>query len=343
MSDPLTVLIGDAVVVAAVSRLAERLGSGFRVEVPDGDGAFEPHRLATAAARADFIVTREMAAPVAAAARRCRLVQAWIAGADRFDLEALRRAGLRLAAAHENATSVAEQALALILSLGRHVVRGDRHLRAGRWSVGFASGARPHPGVSGRTVTVVGYGSIGRALGRLAAGLGFRLIGVRRHPDRPRPEGDPASAVVGVDRLDWALAPADFVVVALPKTRETLGIVDARRLAAMRPTAYLVQVGRSETVDEQALFEACRDRRIAGAGIDVWWAYPPPAARSDGERATLPSRFPFHALDNVVMTPHSSGWTEEAQAAQLAFVAANLQRVARGEPPEGLVDLDLGY
>ena len=142
--------------------------------------------------------------------------------------------------------------------------------------------------------------------------------------------------VVGIDRLDWALGEADFVVLALPKTRETVGLIDARRLAAMRRDAWLVQVGRSETVDEAALFEACRDRRIAGAGLDVWWCYPPPHPR-------LPARFPFHELDNVILTPHSSGWTVEGHEAQIRFVVDNLRRFARGEPLEGVVDLDLGY
>lgn len=343
VSEVLIVLAGDAVVAGTAARVQERLGPAFRVEVPEGEGAFEPERLAALAPRADFILTRELRAPVPAAARRCRLVQAWIAGVDRFDLEAIKRAGLRLSAAHENATAVAEQALGHVLALGRHIVRGDRHLRHGNWSVGFAAGSRPHLGVAGKTVTVVGYGSIGRAFARLAAGFGFRLIGVRRHPERPLPPGDPAAAVVGLDRLDWALGEADFVVLALPKAPGTVGLVDAGRLAAMRPTAYLVQVGRSETVDEHALFEACRDRRIAGAGIDVWWIYPPTAAYASGGGACLPSRFPFQDLDNVVMTPHSSGWTEEAREAQVDFVVANIQRVVRGEPPEGLVDLDLGY
>ena len=343
MSDVLTVLAADAVVAGTAARLQERLGPGFRVEVPEGEGAFEPERLAVLASRADFIVTRELCAPVPAAARRCRLVQAWIAGVDRFDLEAIKRAGLRLSAAHENATAVAEQALGHVLALGRHIVRGDRHLRRGSWSVGFAAGSGPHPGVSGRTVTVVGYGTIGRAFARLSVGLGFRVIGVRRHPERPLPPGDAATAVVGLEGLDRALGEADFVLLALPKAPGTVGLIDARRLAAMQPSAWLVQVGRSETVDEHALFEACRDRRIAGAGIDVWWSYPPAAAYANGGGVCPPSRFPFQELDNVVMTPHSSGWTEEARDAQVDFVVANLRRVARGEPPEGLVDLDLGY
>lgn len=335
MPAPDTVLLADPVVAAFAEPLGHGLGPGFRVVVPEGEGGYAPERLAAVAAEADFIVARELRAPIIAAARRCRLVQSWIAGVDRFDMEALRAAGLRLAAAHENATAVAEQALGLVLALGRHLVLGDRALRQGHWSVGFAAGAPPHPGVTGRTVTVVGYGSIGRAFARLAAGLGFRLVGVRRHPDRVHP-GDGPATVVGLDRLDWALGEADVVLLALPKTRETLGLIDGGRLAAMRRDAWLVQVGRSETVDEQALFEACRDRRIAGAGIDVWWSYPPPQPR-------LPSRFPFHELDNVVLTPHSGGWTVEARESQLAFVVENLGRAARGEPPEGLVDLDLGY
>ncbi len=335
MPAPLTVLLGDRLVAGLGGRLAADLGERFRVIVPEGEGAFSPEGLARVAAEADIIVATGLRAPTIAAARRCRLVQCWIAGVDRFDLGALAAAGLVLSAAHGNAVAVAEQALGLVLALGRHIVRGDRALRRGDWSVGFAAGAPPHAGVAGRTVTVVGYGSIGQAFARLASGLGFRLIGVRRHPERRGGAATPVT-IVGLDRLDWALGEADAVVLALPKTRETIGLVDARRLGAMRRDAWLVQVGRSETVDEAALFEACRDRRIAGAGIDVWWGYPPP-------HPVLPSRFPFHELDNVVLTPHSSGWTAEGRDAQMAFVVENLRRVVRGEPLEGVVDLELGY
>jgi phosphoglycerate dehydrogenase-like enzyme len=342
MTAPHVVLVGDHVVAGYADELRRRLGPAFHLVVPSGDGAYRASRLAPLATEADFIVAREMSAEVAEAARRCRLVQAWIAGVDRFDLAAMRKAGLRLAAAHENAAAVAEQALGLVLALGRHIARGDRGLREGRWSVGFAAGAAPHASVSGKTAVVVGYGSIGRAFARMAAGLSLRVIGVRRHPERGRAPDDPAAEIVGVDRLDAALGAADYVVLALPKTPETVGLLDARRLACLRPTARLIQVGRSETIDEAALFEACRDGRIAGAGIDVWWRYPAAQAEGPGP-VCFPSRFPFHTLDNVVLTPHSSGWTEEARAAQVRFAVENLARAARGETPEALVDLNLGY
>jgi phosphoglycerate dehydrogenase-like enzyme len=122
------------------------------------------------------------------------------------------------------------------------------------------------------------------------------------------------------------------VVVACPLAAETRGLLDARRLGLMKETGVLINVARGEVVDEDALFAALRDKTIHGATLDVWYNYPTITARE-----AAPSRHPFHELPNVYMTPHCSAWTEGLFERRWGFIAANLDRFARGEPLKNVV------
>jgi phosphoglycerate dehydrogenase-like enzyme len=160
----------------------------------------------------------------------------------------------------------------------------------------------------------------------------MRVIGVRRRPAEP---DEYAERVVGLSELGEVAGEADFLVVALPLTPETRGAVGRRVLKAMKPTAYLVNVGRGAVVDEEALYEALTKGWIAGAALDVWWSYPPdPSA---------PSRLEVHKLPNVVATPHKAGWTREARRRCLEFAAENVARYLRGEEPLNVVDYSNPY
>jgi phosphoglycerate dehydrogenase-like enzyme len=116
------------------------------------------------------------------------------------------------------------------------------------------------------------------------------------------------------------------VVIAAGLGPETRNLIDARRFGLMKPSALLINIGRALIVDEEALFDALRDKKIAGAAIDVWWRYPTPA-----EPKMQPSRFPFHQLSNVLMTPHCSSATDGARDRRLGVIAGNIDHYARGE------------
>ncbi len=128
-------------------------------------------------------------------------------------------------------------------------------------------------------------------------------------------------------QLDEFWGSADFFVVSVPSNAETAGIVNAGSFASMRPSAVLLNVGRGPTIDEQALYEALKSHRIAGAIIDTWYRYPSPSQPS-----VLPSNFPFHELKNVVMTPHMSGWTSGTINRRRQTIADNIGRRAAGRP-----------
>jgi phosphoglycerate dehydrogenase-like enzyme len=131
--------------------------------------------------------------------------------------------------------------------------------------------------------------------------------------------------------LDEVVRRADYLAVTLSLNETTRGLLGERELALMKPTAVLVNVARAEIVDEEALYRALAEGRIAAAALDVWYRYP------TGSGPTLPATHPFHELSNVLMTPHVSGWTEGMLEARAKVIAENIQRAARGEPPLNLI------
>lgn len=136
-----------------------------------------------------------------------------------------------------------------------------------------------------------------------------------------------------MDGLDALLAEADYVLVCCPLTARTRGLIGPEQFARMRPDGVIINVGRGALIDEDALFAACRERRIGGAIIDVWYNYP------KGEQVTgVPvSRHPFHELDNVLMSPHNSGASTGLFPRRYRRIAENLDRLARGEPLENRI------
>src|SRR5256886_2172220 len=145
--------------------------------------------------------------------------------------------------------------------------------------------------------------------------------------------GDELALLGGLPMLDEVLRRSDYLVITLPATPATLGLIGERELGAMKRTAVLVNVSRAAIVDEHALYRALAERTIAGAALDVWYRYP------TGAGATLTATASFHELPNVLMTPHVSGWTEGMLEARAKLIAENIHRTARGEPPLNLLPL----
>ena len=191
-------------------------------------------------------------------------------------------------------------------------------------------GRRLSPGeVLGRTIGIVGYGRIGREVAERATGLKCRVLAANRSPVA---DPAPAEAVFSLADLDRMLPLCDTVLIACALAPETTGLIDARRLALMKPGALLINVARARIVDEDALYAALKDGHLGGAALDVWWQYP-----TEVKPERRPSRRPFHELPNVLMTPHSSSSSGATADRRWSVVAGNLDRFARGEPLENIV------
>ncbi len=258
----------------------------------------------------------------APAAPRLRLLQVPGAGYDGIDLAAL-PAGTALCNCFEHEPGCSEYALLAMLEWSIRLGPADADMRRGDWSRSSRFGGAPDGELAGRTVTVVGMGRIGRAVAKRARAFDMRVIGANRTVRADEPNVD---AMYGLDRLDEAVREADFVVLGCALTPETRGLIDARILAAMPPHAVIVNVARGPVIDEAALYAALHSRRIGGAVIDTWWRYP----TTPGEDvAQWPYRFDL--LDNVILSAHIAGWTTGTVVRRTRAMAANLDRLARGE------------
>lgn len=275
----------------------------------------------------DVLVTLAFTREMGATATRLRLVQVPGAGLDRIERAAL-PPGVSLANAYGHETGIAEYVIGAMLACTREFCRLDASLRRGVWESSWAVGVPPPPPwpeLAAKTVGILGYGRIGQCVARRARAFDMNVWAIRREPERSA--GEELAFLGGPDALDAVLRAADYLVASLPLTPATRGLLTETRLRQLKPTAIVVNVGRAEIFDEDALYRALAERTIAGAALDVWYRYPTDSG------ATFPARQSFHTLPNVLMTPHVSGWTEGMLDARSRLIAQNVGRVARGEAP----------
>lgn len=235
---------------------------------------------------------------------------------------------------HHNAAATAEYAIALLMAAAKFIVPVDRHLRLNDWTPRYAP-ARSI-GLAGKTALIVGYGQIGQRVGRMCAALGMRVIATRRN----RLEKDAIAEVYATSALSTLLPRADTLIITAPLTPETKGLIGEKELALLPRGSILVNVGRGLIVDEAALFSALKSGHLGAAGLDVWYQYPhDETSRSN----TPPSQFPFHELDNVVLSPHRGGDEIGIDTQRMTELAERLNAAARGETMLNRVDVTAGY
>ena len=243
-----------------------------------------------------------------------------------------------------HAATIAEYAIAMLLALAHRVPRMVEWKARGGWPPDEDRWPLFVPTeIRGSTLGIVGYGSIGRELARIAkSAFGMRILVCKRDPSRREDTGyalpgtgDPTGALpdgwFAPDELHDLLARSDAVVNCAPLTRETERMIDAAALRAMKPSGYFINVGRGASVDEGALANALREKQIAGAAIDVFAQEPPPAGH------------PLYGLDNIIVSPHVSGFLPSYDDKCAELFAQNLRRYLAGEPLLNLVDRAKGY
>jgi phosphoglycerate dehydrogenase-like enzyme len=253
---------------------------------------------------------------------RLALVSRFGVGYDNVDVAACSAAGIAVSITPDGVRRpVAQCIMAFMLALANRIFVKDRITRQG--PEGFHTRSRyMGMGLEGRTLASVGLGNIGAEMFRLAAPFGMRHVA---HD----PVADPALARnLGVElvELDELFRQGDFVTVNCPLLPSTRGLVDARRIALMKPSAYLINTARGPIVDQPALVAALREGRIAGAGLDVFDPEPPPADD------------PVLALDNVILAPHALSWTDQGFAGIGASALRSVRAVLQGSAPAHLVD-----
>jgi len=257
-------------------------------------------------------------------APKLKLIQSPGTGVDCIDFAAV-PPGVRVCNCYGHAEGTAEYVmLAILLWCHVHFLPGAKSFREeGSWRYSGRVNGPINDELYGKTVGILGLGTIGQAVAMRAKGFGTRVVACNRtlreaaHVDAQHP----------LAKIDEFLAECDFLVIAAALAPQTERLIDARRLAKMKPSAVLINVGRGPIVEEDALYAALKEKRIRGATLDVWNAYP-----SKDNLTIAPSKHPFHELDNVWMTPHTAAWTTGMVDRRWTEIAANLDRLARGEP-----------
>jgi phosphoglycerate dehydrogenase-like enzyme len=225
---------------------------------------------------------------------------------------------------------VAEHVMAMIFALAKKIPQAVLFQQKHVWGQEsmWNDGAHLRE-IAGATLGLIGVGSIGRRVAQMASFLGMRVIAVREHVEKGRPEG--VEAVFAPSALDNMLRQSDYVVVAAPLIGVTHGLINAARLAVMKPDACLINVGRGPQVDAVALAEALRNRQIAGAALDVF------------DEEPLPQDSPLWSVENLLITPHTAGLTEKLWHRHYDLFSDNLRRYLAKQPLQFVVDKQKGY
>jgi len=224
---------------------------------------------------------------------------------------------------------VAEHAMSLVFAMAKRLPEAAKYQAQRHWAQQEICETPPLPReIRDSTIVIVGFGSIGTSLAKLAKALGMRVIGVREHPGKGSGLAD---AMYGFEDLNRALSQGDFVVLATPVTEKTRQLMNADRLAHLKPDAHLINVGRGVLIDEEALQHALRANGFAGAALDVTAVEP------------LSPGSPLWTMENVFITPHTAGFAQKMWERHYISYTENLRRYLAGEPLQWIVDKKAGY
>ncbi|MEZ5933350.1 MAG: D-glycerate dehydrogenase [Alphaproteobacteria bacterium] len=301
----------------------DALKEHFDVELNLDDVPFDKAALMDALRRADALfptVTDRIDADVLAAApRRCRLIGNFGVGYNNIDVEAAKAQGITVTNTPDVLTdTTADLAMALLLAVARRVGEGERHVRAGDWS-GWRPTHMMGTQVTGKTLGLIGIGRIGGAVAK-KAGHGFDMTVQAYDPFPPPTKRLTELGVTLVDSPEKIFETSDFVSIHCPATAENRHLVNAERLASMKPSAFLINTARGDIVDEAALVEALKSKKIAGAGLDVF------------EREPVVTKA-LLTMENTVLLPHLGSATTETREAMGFRVMENALAFFGGREP----------
>ena len=313
-------------------RIKKRLPSDIEVIYPE-KGTDE--ELVSIAKDVDVIVSTRLSAVVVENAPKLKLLQKTGAGVDDMPFEALRPETYIANTSGSNPLPLAEGAVALVLALAKRIV--PRH-------IDFQTRKNNKPGVMfhEKTAGILGMGSIGTEVAKMLKALGMKVIAIRRsHDEKLRAELG-IEWIGGKNDLDKLMSDSDFLVVTIPLTPETHGLIGEHELRLMKRGSYIVNVARAAIVQEKPLYEVLKDGHLAGAAIDVWWQphFWDPLWNIEGNPA---SKYPYWELDNVICTPHNIVSTDSKSDTSLEIMVENILRTRNGKPPINQVNKELRY
>ncbi len=235
---------------------------------------------------------------------------------------------------HHNTIPTAETAFALMISVAKDIIPIDRNFRTFDWRPRYS----PSNAItlSGKTVLILGYGAIGKLIGKYCAGIDMKILATKRNTANSNNE---IVETYAPDKLPELLPQADVLFICAPLTPETEGLIGDKELSLLPDNAILINIARGLIVDETALYNELKNKRIR-AGLDVWYNYPKDKSERD---STEPSKYPFHELGNVIITPHLAGHCKDIETLRINDLAKLLNKLNRGEKIETRVNPGVGY
>jgi len=311
-----SIVVVDPLTEKNLAKLRHYVPLGFSLSCANARGDLHLKELI---ADADYAISGQVGVggDVMRAARKLKLLHKWGVGVDNFDLEAARACGIKVArTTGSNAVPVAEFTLGLMLATLRHIANGHADLRGGAWR-GVDAQTRETFMLSGKTVGLIGFGAIGKAVARLLQGFGCTIL---YHKPNRLSDNEERAFGARYAPLSELLARSDIVSLHCPMTPETKNLIDCQALAAMKRSAILVNVARGGVVVEDDLVRALRDGTIHAAAMDVFAVEP------------LPANSKLVGIDNLILTPHLAAIAADNYAPTVNRMFANILAVSRGEP-----------
>jgi len=315
--------------------IAERLKNQKNL-LPDCIETIVPEKgtdeeILTLAKDVEVIVCSRLSAEAVMAAKRLKLIQKTGAGVDAIPFDAIGENIFIANTSGANPVPLAEGAIALIFALAKRIVQ--RH--------NLFPERSNHPGVElrGKNVGIIGLGHIGTEIVKRLQAFDMHILAVKRQPSADLKNRLNLKFLGNPGELDYLLKESDFVVLTVPLTPATRGLIGERELKLMKSSAFLVNVGRAALIKEEPMYKALKEQWIAGAALDVWWI-PHWWDPSWNPEINKPSRFPFWKLSNVINTTHNISSTERTVFSEKAIqiIAENIARIAEGKPPVNQVD-----
>ncbi len=313
------------------SGLDKQISGQYEFAIPSD---FSEETLTAEAVDADVLLGPYVTKGMISGSKKLKLIQVPWTGMDTFDFSAVRGRSVTVCNTHSNANAVCEFGIALTLDLLKKVSFHDRKMRQGDWNRGQKPLDLTSRMLSDQTVCILGYGNIGRRLGKIFSAFGSEIIAV----DFCHIEDGIASEFHTPDNVAKALPKADIVISALPLTRDTRGFINADILGYMKNGVLIVNLSRAPIVDEDALYDGLLSGKVGGFAADVWWNTP-----KRGESQSYPSvRHEFAVLDNVVLSPHRAGFVENSLP-HLDGAIENIIHLALGQELKDIVNVENQY
>ncbi|MFX1505715.1 MAG: 2-hydroxyacid dehydrogenase [Promethearchaeota archaeon] len=324
-------------------RVSPELKNLYRNELPDEIDLIFPEEineetLLSLAPDVEVLVAYKLSSKFMEKATKLKHIQVPWTGSETLDFELLRKySHITVSNSHSNSLAIAEHAVSLLLSAAKRISYRDSRMRKGDWSPRYNDVNSYW--ITGKTLGIIGYGAIGQKVGRiLKNGFNMKVFAVKRDPSKINKEVQ-LDFLGGPKDLSHLLSESDFILISLPKTSETEGIIGRSELQLMKKSVVICNISRGIVINQQDLFEHLKENKHVIAALDVWYNYP-----QDRKNPTdVFQNYPFEELDNVVMSPHSAFKVHDREAAFAEDIITNISLVMRNEDPINQLNLELGY